>query len=112
SKSLSWGREYGMTRLACRASTRLSRVHGPIHRRMLKKAHLLRWRPRPPCHVAREVHRTDEPSSAGPRHGPALPEREYVSRAAVGRRLAAGPFSSLWPSWSDRLLARWTTRGS
>ena len=31
SKSLSWGREYGMTRVACRASTPLSRVDGPIH---------------------------------------------------------------------------------
>src|SRR4029453_6208532 len=27
--------------------------HG--RRRMLKKAHLLRWRPRPPCHVTRET---------------------------------------------------------
>src|SRR5580765_4661400 len=23
--------------------------------RMLKKAHLLRWRPRPPCHITREI---------------------------------------------------------
>src|SRR5213594_3056749 len=31
--------------------------------------------------------------------------REYASRAAVGRRLAAGPFSSLYPErFSDRLL--------
>src|SRR6185295_18944099 len=31
--------------------------------------------------------------------------REYASRAAIGRRLAAGPFSSLWRGFSDRLLA-------
>src|SRR5437867_13101809 len=32
--------------------------------------------------------------------------REYASRAALGRRLAAGPFSSLSPErFSDRLLA-------
>src|SRR5439155_4906027 len=31
--------------------------------------------------------------------------REYASRAALGRRLAAGPFSSLSPErFSDRLL--------
>src|SRR5207245_2184531 len=33
--------------------------------------------------------------------------REYASRAALGRRLAAGPFSSLWPErFSEELLAR------
>ena len=37
--------------------------------------------------------RTDELSSAGPRHGPALPLRDYASRAAFGRRLASGPLS-------------------
>src|SRR4029453_9186110 len=41
--------------------------------------------------------RADELSSAGPRHGPALPQHEYASRAVIGRRLAAGPFSSLSP---------------
>src|SRR6266540_1981633 len=37
--------------------------------------------------------------------------REYASRAAVGRRLAAGPFSSLWPErFSDRTLGDATLR--
>ena len=43
--------------------------------------------------------RADELSSAGPRHGPALPVREYASRAAFGRRLAAGPLLAARPSF-------------
>jgi len=39
------------------------------------------------------------PSTAGSTY------RKYVSPAAFGRRLAAGPFSSLQPGYSDRLLA-------
>src|SRR5437879_1290528 len=30
--------------------------------------------------------------------------KEYASRAALGRRLAAGPFSSLWPAFLRRRL--------
>ena len=41
--------------------------------------------------------RTDELSSAGPRHGPALPLRDYASRAAVGRRLGIWTFLSFLP---------------
>src|SRR5439155_13269553 len=52
-------------------SPQLPRVEGATIR-----AHLLRWRPRP--------------------H--AQPHREYVSRAAVARRLIAGPFSSPTPA--------------
>src|SRR6185436_11722530 len=52
------------------------------------------------------------PSTAGSTYG------QYASPAAFGRRLAAGPFSSLDPVFSDRLLARtatarrcWSTSG-
>ena len=49
--------------------------------RAMRRAHLLRWRPRP------QAQRTE----STPR------------RAAFGRRLAAGPFSSLWLRFADAL---------
>ena len=57
--------------------------------------------------VPREArdYRTEAPlSSAGPRHGPrTAPCESYASRAAVGRRLASGPFS-LTSCESSRIL--------
>src|SRR6266436_5631564 len=46
-----------------------------------------------------------EVSEGGRSPPPSGTYREYASRAALGRRLAAGPFSSLYPErFSDRLL--------
>ena len=72
--------------------------------------------------VPRQGHQAADQADARPRHleearamirarsassAPSTPRstyREYASRAAFGRRLAAGPFSSLWLRFSDRLL--------
>src|SRR6266540_4260069 len=42
-----------------------------------------------------------EVSEGGRSPPPSGTYREYASRAALGRRLAVGPFSSLWPGFSD-----------
>ena len=65
------------------------------HARAMKGPSAQVRRPSPAVPRSARDNRADEFSSAGPRHGPALPRREYASRAAIGRRLAAGPFSSL-----------------
>ena len=59
--------------------------------RRLKKAQLFRWRPRPPCLVGGELIAPTIVVCGGPDMAPALPHREYASRATFGRRLAAGP---------------------
>jgi hypothetical protein len=61
------------------------------------RAHLLRWRPRPPCHVTREAIGPTNFRLRGPDMAPHSPY-------AFGRRLASGPFSSLWPGYPDTLL--------
>ena len=58
-----------------------------------EKAHLLRWRPRPPLNVTRETsgRRT---FVCGAQTWPRTPLRDYASRAAFGRRLAVWTFSA------------------
>src|SRR5258706_142838 len=48
-------------------------------------------RPRSPCLVGRESTAPTIVVCGGPDMAPALPHREYASRATFGRRLTAGP---------------------
>ena len=79
----------------CRRSTTSPPTTPPAacSRRRPIKAHLLRWRPRPPCHVAREM--SDRRTFVcGAQTWPRTPLTRLRLACGRGRRLAAGPFSA------------------
>src|SRR6188474_2961701 len=72
----------------CRASSRPdgswnSSVTMDSPSRMLKKAHLLRWHPRPACHVTREMIGRTNFRLRGPDMAPHSPLREYAARCLL-----------------------------